>query len=293
MKRSLATPPGATRAEPEGFLVELDRFQGPLHLLLHLIRQHDIDIFDIPIHLITRQFLEAVEGIHAEDLDSAGEFLEMAATLVRIKAQMVLPRPLEEEDEDPRAELVRRLLEYEQIQEITSRLERSEAERARMRGKGYVEDRPRPSAQEVPLETTWEEVMEAAMGVSLPELMDREHRVTPRTVSMEEKAVLILNHLQGEDGVEFRHLLAPFADKMHGVMTFLAGLELSRRRRIHLRQAQPFHELWLYAREGEGIEEEARWEADLDPPSDIPTDSPDPDEDTLPDPDEDILEEQR
>ena len=99
-------------------LVELDRFQGPLDLLLHLIRQQDIDIFDIPISAITDQFLAAVEEIGVEDLDQAGEFLEMAATLIRIKAQMLLPRPGDEDEEDPRAELVRRLLEYEQSREI-------------------------------------------------------------------------------------------------------------------------------------------------------------------------------
>lgn len=99
----------------EGFLlVAIDRFQGPLDLLLHLIRTQDIDVFDIPISKITDQFLRAIKGLDARDLDGAGEFLEMAATLIRIKAQMLLPRPEEDEDEDPRAELVRRLLEYEQ-----------------------------------------------------------------------------------------------------------------------------------------------------------------------------------
>jgi len=249
--------PGGLEPDPAAdFMVELERFHGPLHLLLHLIRRQDIDIFDIPIHRITAQFLAAVKGIGADRLDSAGEFLEMAATLIRIKAQMVLPRPSDEEDDDPRAELVRRLLEYEQIREITRLMERAEAQRARMRGKGYVEDRPRPAAEEVPLETTWDDVFQAALEVRPPEPVDREHRVVPRTVSMEEKAVLILNTLREKDGVEFARLVAPFGERMHGVMTFLAGLELSRRRRIHLRQTVPFHELWLYARELERAEDD-------------------------------------
>ncbi|TVR61556.1 MAG: segregation/condensation protein A [Gemmatimonadales bacterium] len=237
------------------FMVELERFHGPLHLLLHLIREQEFDIFDIPIHHITDQFLVAVKGIGAGELDSAGEFLEMAATLIRIKAQMLLPRPVEEDGEDPRAELVRRLLEYEQIREITQRMERAEAERARRRPKGYLEDRPRPSPEELPLETTWDEVLAAALGVKVPEAVDREHRVTPRTVSMEEKAILILERLNRDSGVEFRSLFSSVQDdvhRMHGVMTFLAGLELSRRRRIHLRQTRPFHELWLYRRDDPG-----------------------------------------
>jgi segregation and condensation protein A len=248
----------ATAAGREaGFVFEIKRFPGPLDLLLHLIRQQDIDIFDIPIARITDQFLAAVKGIDASELDSAGEFLEMAATLVRIKAQMLLPRPVDEEDEDPRAELVRRLLEYEQIREITRHLERSERERARRRGKGYLAERPRPSVEEVPLETAWDEVFRAALGISLPQPVDRDHRVTPRTVSLEEKSRLILESLTPDTGLEFSRLLSPFREKIHGVMTFLAGLELSRRRRIRMRQASPFRELWLFLREDALDDEES------------------------------------
>jgi hypothetical protein len=99
------------------FQVELDRFQGPLDLLLHLIRKQDIDIFDIPIGRITEQFLHASTAWERAELERAGEFLEMAATLVRIKAQMLFPRRASEEEEDPRADLVRRLLEYEHFRE--------------------------------------------------------------------------------------------------------------------------------------------------------------------------------
>ena len=245
------------------FLVEIERFQGPMDLLLHLIRQQDLDIFDIPIARITDQFLAAVKGIQASDLDSAGEFLEMAATLIRIKAQLLLPRPESDEDEDPRAELVRRLLEYEQVREITHHMENAEAERSRRFSKGFVAPRPRTPVEETPLETTWDEVFQAALEVTLPDLASRDHRVTPRTVSMDEKVLLILTRLregglgpgEGERRVEFRALVAPFQERMHGVMTFLAGLELSRRRRIHLRQSAPFHDLWLYWREREPADE--------------------------------------
>jgi segregation and condensation protein A len=236
-----------------GYVVELERFEGPLDLLLHLIRQQDIDVFDIPIALITAQFLEAIRGIRPGELDQAGEFLEMAATLIRIKAQLLLPRPESDDDEDPRAELVRRLLEYEQIREIAARLERAEAERARRRGKGYVPTRARRTAEDTPLETTWDEVFEAALGVRVPDPLRSTHRVTPRTVSMDAKVTLILERLSGVTGIRFHELIAPGEDRMHGVMTLLAGLELTRRRTIRLRQSAPFHELWLYLRgEGEG-----------------------------------------
>ncbi len=243
---ALPVGPGGKR----GFLViELDRFQGPLDLLLHLIRQQDIDIFDIPIATITEQFLAAIQEIGVEDLDGAGEFLEMAATLIRIKAQMLLPRPQDDEEEDPRAELVRRLLEYEQIREISSRLSSAEAERARRFGKGYVEPRPRGHMEDTPLETTWEEVMEAAMGVEMPHPSARKHRVTTGLVALEEKIQLIMDTLQDVARVEFSRLLEPWKDRMHGVMTLLAGLELTRQRAVTLRQARLFSELWILRRD--------------------------------------------
>jgi segregation and condensation protein A len=231
------------------FLVDIDRFQGPLDLLLHLIRTQDIDVFDIPVSKITDQFLMAIRGIQAHDLDSAGEFLETAATLVRIKAQMLLPRTAEEEEDDPRAELVRRLLEYEQIREISQRLSAAEADRARRFGKGFNPPRPKRHLSDTPLETTWDEVFAKALLVEMPEPGQRQHTITPRTVAMEDKIVLILDALRESTRVEFSKLLTGFRDKTHGVMTFLAGLELTRRRILFLRQTRPFAELWMYRRE--------------------------------------------
>src|SRR5690554_4564126 len=144
-----------SRDRGEGaFIVELDRFQGPLDLLLHLIREQDIDIFDIPIARITEQFLRAIEGVEALGLDRAGEFLELAATLVRIKARMLLPRRGDDEGEleDPRAELVRRLLEYEHFRDAADRLEDAEADRSRHYGRGYVPPRPAPDPGDLELD---------------------------------------------------------------------------------------------------------------------------------------------
>ncbi len=262
----------AENAPREGFLlVEIERFQGPLDLLLHLIRTQDIDIFDIPIARITDQFLSAIKGLEADDLDGAGEFLEMAAALIHIKAQMLLPRPMEDEDEDPRAELVRRLLEYEQIREISDRLRNAEAERARRRGKGYVPPRPRTPVSELPLETTWEDVFEAALGVEMPVPQEREHKVTTRKVTMEEKAVLILDTLKSATRVEFSKLVDGFLERSHGVMTFLAGLELTRRRMLFLRQTRPFSELWIYRREDQDFPTDET-SADETSPDEAPTD---------------------
>jgi segregation and condensation protein A len=266
--RSVDLTSTATPLAQEDFLVvDIERFQGPLDLLLHLIRQQDIDILEIPISSITRQFLAAVKSIEAKDLDNAGEFLEMAASLIRIKAQLLLPRHGASEDEDPRAELVRRLLEYEQIREISERLATSEAERARRFGKGFLEARVRPPMEETELETTWEEVFSAALEVTVLEPGIRAHLVATRPVAMDDKMNLILGTLDRVRRIEFSRLVKPFRNRMHGVMTFLAGLELTRRRRVKLRQVRPFAELWVYRGLGEADESEG-WsdpEGDEDP----------------------------
>ncbi len=231
----------------DGFLlVETDRFSGPLDLLLHLIRTQDIDIFDIPIARITHQFLQAIEDLGDAGVDEAGEFLEMAAALIRIKARMLLPSPAGEEDEDPRAELVRRLLEYEMVRDIARRMRAAEDDRGRRFAKGYVEPRRRPALAEAPLNVTWEELYAAALGVESPVERDAEHRVAARPVAMRQKVGLIVEAVKRARRIEFASLVAPWKERMHAVMTLLAGLELGRRRVVSLRQREAFSPLWFY-----------------------------------------------
>ena len=227
-------------------VVDTEGFQGPLDLLLHLIRVQDIDIFDIPIARITRQFLAAIEQLQRAGVDEAGEFLELASALIRIKARMLLPRAPGEEDHDPRAELVRRLLEYEQIREIADRLRSAEDDRGRRHGKGHIEPRERGAPVDLPLDATWDQVMAAALQLRDPAERDQEHRVTTRTVAMSEKVSLIVATLERVRRVEFASLVAPWRERVHAVMTLLAGLELGRRRVVSLRQRRPFTPLWLY-----------------------------------------------
>jgi segregation and condensation protein A len=238
----------ATSAEGS-FVVELDRFQGPLDLLLHLIREQDIDIFDIPIGQITEQFLRVLSDVERVGLDRAGEFLEMAATLVRIKAQMLLPRRVgaEGEQDDPRAELVRRLLEYEYFREASVRLAEAEADRGRRYARGHVPARAAP-APALELQLTWEELYRAALSVGERPPPPEDHRVVQRMVPIEEKISLIVQTLARLARVEFRRLVEPYGDRLHGVVTFLAGLELAKRRQLAMRQRAPFAEIWLYRR---------------------------------------------
>jgi segregation and condensation protein A len=241
----------APAADP--FRVELDRFQGPLDLLLHLIRNQDIDVFDIPIARITEQFLRLIAGIERTELERAGEFLEMAATLVRIKAQMLFPRRSEEEDDDPRADLVRRLLEYEHFREAAIRLERAQRERARIRSKGYVEARPLPPLADAPLQTTWDEVWTAALRLAarLEAPADEPvYRFASRPVRIEEKIDLVVRTLDRLRRVEFASLVSPWGTRMHVVVSLLACLELAKRNALVLRQHTPFAPLWLLRAEG-------------------------------------------
>jgi len=240
--------PGSTEG---GFVVELERFQGPLDLLLHLIREQDIDIFDIPIAQITNQFLKALSGVERLGLDRAGEFLEIAALLVRIKVQMLMPRRSEGEDEleDPRAELVRRLLEYEHFREAALLLEEAERARARQYTRGFVPPRELPAAAELPLELSWEDLWAAVLRVEQAPRPIEDHYVAQRAVPVEEKIGLILHSLARLARIEFRRLVEPFHDRLHSVITLLAGLELARQQRLALRQSEPFKTLWLYRRE--------------------------------------------
>jgi segregation and condensation protein A len=230
------------------YTVELERFHGPLDLLLHLIRNQDLDIFDIPIARITEQFLRAIQGIERAELERAGEFLEMAATLVRIKAQMLFPRRADDELEDPRADLVRRLLEYEHFRGAADRLQRAERERAMLWSKGYVPPRPAPHFPESALETGWDELWEAV--IRLADRLDTEeepgYRFAIRPVRIEEKIDFVLATLERMARVEFDTLVSPWGTRMHAVVSLLACLELAKRHVLTLRQTEPFAALWVY-----------------------------------------------
>jgi segregation and condensation protein A len=178
----------------------------------------------------------------------------LAATLVRIKFLLLLPRRPggDEELEDPRAELVRRLLEYEHFRDAADRLEDAEADRSRHYGRGYVAPRPAPDPADLELEVDWGEVWDA-----LYELIERTRppeapHIAGRVVTLEEKLELILDTLGRLSRGEFQELLRSHPDRLHAVATFLAGLELARRREVTMRQSKHFAPLWLYLREPTG-----------------------------------------
>ena len=237
----------AWAADP--FVVALDRFEGPLDLLLHLIRAQDVDIFDIPIASITGQFIAAIKDAEELSLERAGEFLELAATLVRIKAQLLLPRREDLlEDEDPRSELVRRLLEYEQFREVAYELANAERERAMHFGKGYIPPRAAPDLAELPLEFTLGEFVEIAVSLPAP-LAKRPHRAPTTSVTVDEKIEQLFAELKRKARLTLAAFVGRWKSRTHAVMSLLACLELAKRGKVLLRQERHFGDLWVYPRE--------------------------------------------
>jgi len=223
------------------FLVELDAFSGPLDLLLHLIREQEIDIADIPIALIAKQFLEVIETL---GLNEAANYLEMAAWLLRIKIQVLLPRPFDDENwEDPRAQLVRRLLEYEQIRELAHWLEGQADLRSAQFGRGYVPAPPDP--EPAPVELELQEILDAVERVleSIPRRVM--HRVVPRPLDVEGATVRIVTMLESRGRIEFTDLFDENATLTDVLSLLVALLELARVGKLRLKQRKPFGKMGI------------------------------------------------
>ena len=227
----LMRPPDQT-----GFVVELEKFSGPLDLLLHLIREDEVDITDLPISKIADQFLSVINDL---GLNQAADYLEMAARLLRIKAQMLLPRRLgDDEWEDPRAELVRRLLEYQQIRELVDWLGHAAESRAERFGRGY--EAPPPDAPPAPLQIDLNDLLSAAERVIalIPDPMP--HRVVPRPLDVEGATARIQALLAEHETFGWREAVGPQATLVDVLSTFIALLELAKRSTLTLSQPEPF-----------------------------------------------------
>jgi segregation and condensation protein A len=217
--------------EGAGFVVELEQFSGPLDLLLHLIREDEVDITDLPISKIADQFLAVIDEL---GLNQAADYLEMAARLLRIKAQMLLPRRLgDDEWEDPRSELVRRLLEYQQIRELVDWLASAVERRAEQFSRGFAP--PPEPAPDAPLVIELNELLAAAERVIalIPEPVL--HRVVPRPLDVE-GAMARINKLLAAR-LDIVGVRAGIVDILSA---FIALLELARRGALRVEQPEPF-----------------------------------------------------
>lgn len=235
MTETLAAP-SASATDAGGFVVRLDAFSGPLDLLLHLLREERLEIADIPVARIADQFLQA---IHQLGLNEAADYLEMAGRLLRLKVQMLLPRHLDDEEwEDPRAELVRRLLEYQQIKEVALWMGRAAERRAARLPRGWLP--PPPEVPPPPLTLDLVELLEGVerviRGIPDPVL----HRVVARPLDVEGATFRIRTLLEERDRLTWQEALGPRPTIVDVLSTLLALLELARRGEVGLRQPAPF-----------------------------------------------------
>jgi segregation and condensation protein A len=232
-------PPAGDLAEGSGFVVALDGFTGPLDLLLHLVREEQIDIADIPVARIADQFLGA---IHAFGLNQAADYLEMAGRLIRLKVQLLLPRHGDDEDwVDPRAELVRRLLEYQQIKEIARELARLAERRSQRHARGYLP--PPPDLPPAPIVFDVMELLLAVARVIAAIPSPVLHRVITRPLDVEGAARRIEALLAKSGEFDWRAIFGNQPTIVDVLSALLALLELARRGVCRVRQDTPFASL--------------------------------------------------
>ena len=233
---------------PEALEIFLETFEGPLDLLLYLIRKENINVLDIPMAELTRQYLGYVEVMRRTQLELAAEYLLMAAVLIEIKSRLLLPKPpaaAGEGGDDPRVELVRRLLEYERMKLAARKLDALPlAERDFAMARVWLEQE---SAARLP-NVTPEDLRTAWAGLVARAKVNRHHLVTREQLSVRGEMSRLLKVLDPARFAEFTTLFAPHADVPHLVVTFLALLELAREELIEVAQAEPYTPIYVQRR---------------------------------------------
>ncbi|MES1988832.1 MAG: ScpA family protein [Pseudomonadota bacterium] len=229
---------------PDALEVYLDAFEGPLDLLLYLIRKHNLDILDIPMADLTRQYMEYVEKMKAIKLELAGDYLLMSAMLIEIKSRMLLPKPAEiESEDDPRAELVRRLMEYEAIKLAAQRLDEMPkvGEDIIVASAYYqhISDVQPPEVSLDDLTEAWRNVLKRASHF-------KHHKVGKAELSVREHMSIILRRLKVDNFLEFSQLFDVVKDGIPKlVVCFLAILELAREGLLRMTQQAPFSPIYV------------------------------------------------
>jgi segregation and condensation protein A len=234
---------------PDALKVFLEAFQGPLDLLLYLIRKHNIDILDIPIAQITRQYVHYVELMQELQLELAAEYLVMAAMLAEIKSRMLLPRPPSEEEQDegdPRLELIRRLQEYERFKKAAVTID----ELPRLERDIYVAEVLAPKIERLDThpQVALQEILNALKAVMKRAALYQQHEVALEPLSIRERMTIVLGHINTEDFTSFTTLFKLSEGRMGVVVTFIAILELIRQSLIELVQANPYAPIYVKAK---------------------------------------------
>ncbi|MBW7996891.1 MAG: hypothetical protein FVQ81_10075 [Candidatus Glassbacteria bacterium] len=237
----------------DDYQVHLDIFEGPMDLLVYLIRKHEIDIYDIPIAMLAGQYLEYVARIEKLDLERAGDFLLMASTLLQIKSRMLLPRGDEDDEdwEDPRRELVEKIVEYMQFKEIAGHMRRLEEDSSRQAERGWseVEYYRRSEELEPEIDATLNELI-LAFGRLLLRKPPPEPvlRVAREKISAAQRVRAIRRLLHEKKRVLFSDLVDEQTSRMFIVVTLVALLEMVKRAEIRVDQADSFGQLWIARR---------------------------------------------
>lgn len=229
---------------PEALEVFLETFEGPLDLLLYLIRKHNLDILDIPMAQLTQQYMAYVEMMRADQFELAAEYLLMTALLIEIKSRTLLPRPVStvEDEADPRAELVRRLLEYEQMKKAAMRLDAlPQANRDFVPAQVWIDHvavKQLPHVNIDDLRLAWITLIERAK-------VNRHHHIGHEEISVRACMSQILRHLQDGKVVRFDELFSKTAGVMEVVTNFLAVLELAKETLIDIDQSENFATIYV------------------------------------------------
>ena len=230
----------------QDYRVDLPAFSGPLDLLLYLIKKEEVDIWDVPISRITKQYLKYIELMHELNLEIAGEFVLMAATLIHIKARLLLPRDENDPEEaDPREELIMALIEYKKYREASEILR----EKALLEERKYVPELPigkietkvdlSPGTSLFDLIRAFKEVLESRRSEVV-------HQVDTEEVSIEDRITYVMALLRQREFATFPELFEDIPKRIIAIVTFIALLELSRTRRVAIHQAIPFSEVRIY-----------------------------------------------
>lgn len=229
---------------PDALEVILEAFEGPLDLLLYLIKRQNLDILNIPIADITKQYMDYIDMMEVLKLEVAAEYLVMAAMLAEIKSRMLLPRPVSDDDEDdPRAELVRRLQEYERFRNAAEQV----AEMPRMeRDFHQASAEPPVIERKIPLpDITLQEMLLAFNDVMRRAEMFSHHHIQREPLSVRERMTKLLSSLKSNGFIEFRSLFTPEEGRMGVVVSFLAMLELVKESVIDVVQSEPFAPIYI------------------------------------------------
>jgi len=232
------------------YSIKLDIFEGPLDLLLFLIKRDKIEIYDIPIAHITKQYLEYIELMKELNLEIAGEFIVMAATLMRIKVRMLLPKTQDEEEEgDPREELVSALLEYRKFKEAAQILKAKESEESCWFPRTDFSFLNKLPEDEILVEASLHDLIFAFKRILISQPKETFHTIDYPKVDLEDRIEYVLNRLKHKDGVIFAELISDTPIKLVMVVTFMAILELIRLQKIYIRQTKHFSEIWVFRNE--------------------------------------------